>query len=157
MSDVHLLSDPTPGLTHVTVVCGARLPELGSWDVRAVTCAACLAPLDRGPGQAARTPAHTSRGAGVTEKQWLQQVITLARQRGYLVYHTHNSQKSAPGWPDVAFAKAASPLYLVELKTTHGQLSGHQRLWIDTLRQTTGLVVEVWRPDDWDTVLEVLR
>jgi hypothetical protein len=70
MPDIHLLSDPTAGLAHVTVVCGARLPERGTWDRRAVTCAACLAP----------PPARVSSGSVLTEKQWLQQVRMYARE-----------------------------------------------------------------------------
>lgn len=145
---VHLLTQPRGDLRQVGIVCGALDATCATWLREGVTCVACLAP--------APTRAHASSSTGVTEKQWLQQVSTLARSRGYLVYHTHNSQKSASGWPDLALAKADSPLYLVELKTNHGAFRGHQRLWIDTLRQTTGLVVEVWRPEQWDQVVQVL-
>jgi hypothetical protein len=149
---VHLLTGG-PDLRQCAIACGARLAQCASPDLRQVTCPACLAPPCRRTVNASMPSGHTS---GLTEKAWLQQVIALARQRGYLVYHPHNSQKSAPGWPDVVLARAGSPLYLIELKTTHGALSGHQRHWLETLRRTDGLVVEVWRPEDWDTVVQVL-
>lgn len=153
---MHLLLGPPGDWSQCTIACGQPEGQDATWDRALFTrmarqgraCPTCLS-LSHDP-----QPAGT---CGVSEKQWMQQVLTLARQRGYVAYHPFRSQKSAPGWPDLALAKAGSPLYLVECKTNLGALSGHQRHWLATLRQTTGLVVAVWRPADWPTILEVLR
>lgn len=81
----------------------------------------------------------------------------LARQLGYLVYHTHNSQGSDPGFPDLVLLKGRRVVY-VELKTQSGRLSAAQREWLEGL-QAAGEEVHVWRPSDWfdGTIEEVLR
>ena len=154
MSTVHLLTDPTPGLTHVPVVCGARLPELGSWDRRAVTCAACLAPLDRGPGPAAQTRAPVSRG--LTEKQLLEQARSYARTQGWMTYHTLRSTGSEAGWVDLVLLRGPV-LHLAELKGAGGKLTTAQEQWITGLRQVREVHTHVWYPTDWGTIRELLR
>lgn len=143
---VHLLTDHTPGLTHVTVVCGARLPEYGAWDPRAVTCAACLAP--------SQTSAQARRG--VSEKAWLQRVRALARTHGWLTYHPLQSQGSEPGWVDLVCLKPPV-LVLAELKTAQGRLTPHQRQWLESLRQVTTVSTHLWRPDDVEAITQLLR
>ena len=153
----HLLTHPLHSPVN-GAVCGERLFTAATDTPTRVTCPQCLAgtrPHDA-RGQTRLTPGRPLPGIQ-SEKQWLQQVLTVAREHHWLAYHTRNSQQSAPGWPDVALARAGSPLYLVELKTSLGHLSGHQRHWLETLLQTSGLVVDVWRPGDLETILEVLR
>lgn len=148
MPAVHLLTDPTPGLTHVTVVCGARLPERGTWDVRAVTCAACLAPP--------RPAAHASSAPGVTEKAWLQQVRSLAHTNQWLTYHTLRSTGSEPGWVDLVLLRPPV-LRLVELKVPGGRVTPQQQRWRDGLGQVDQVHTHLWYPADLPAVLEVLR
>jgi hypothetical protein len=143
MPDIHLLSDPSAGLTHVTVVCGARLPERGTWDHRAVTCPACLTPQ----------PARVS--SGLTEKQWLQQVRTVAHTHGWETYHTLRSEGSEHGFPDLVCLKPPV-LLLVELKSTQGSLTPSQRHWLEALAQVTTVQAHLWKPEHWDRVLQVL-
>ena len=62
--------------------------------------------------------------AAVTEKQFMQQVIELARVLGFKVYHTHDSRRSQSGWPDLAMVKTGR-LVLAELKS--GAWARHYR------------------------------
>ena len=36
----------------------------------------------------------------LTEKEWMAQGVSLARQMSWKRYHTYRSDRSEPGWPD---------------------------------------------------------
>lgn len=59
----------------------------------------------------------------LTERQFMQQVVDLARLGGWRVYHPWVSIRSAPGYPDLTLAKAGEPLLFCELKTDTGALT----------------------------------
>ena len=84
-------------------------------------------------------------------------VVKLARSNDWLWYHTHDSRRSPSGFVDGVLAKAGQPLYLVELKTDTGQVTPAQLAWLTALAACTGVVAEVWRPEDWPTIVEALR
>lgn len=93
----------------------------------------------------------------LTESQFLQQVRDLAKLTGWETYHTHNSQRSEPGWPDLVLASATQRRVLfVELKTAVGRVSTHQQKWLDLLAGC-GLESAVWRPADLPEIALVLR
>lgn len=73
-------------------------------------------------------------------------VIDLAKLRGYLCYHTHDSRRSAPGFPDLVFARR-DRLVFAELKSDKGRLSDAQSKWLATL-VLFGAEVHIWRPAD---------
>src|SRR5262245_2047627 len=50
-----------------------------------------------------------------TEKRFMQTVIDYARLRGWLVYHALDSRGSAPGFPDLVFARDGDVVF-AELK-----------------------------------------
>jgi len=80
-----------------------------------------------------------------------------ARLCGWLVYHTFNSSKSDPGFPDLVLVRDGRIVY-AELKTEKGRLTKHQRDWLKAL-DDAGQEVYVWRPSDWDhgRIQEVLK
>jgi hypothetical protein len=81
----------------------------------------------------------------------------FAMQAGYLYYHTHNSQRSNPGYPDSALVHPdGGPLYLWELKSADGQVSLAQRRWLDALAKVTHVETGVYRPEDWATLQALL-
>ena len=81
------------------------------------------------------------------------QVITYARLNGYLTYHTHRSDRSEPGYPDLTLVRASPPdIVWVECKTERGRVSPAQQEWLDTLH-AAGADAYLWRPSDWDTVV----
>jgi len=58
------------------------------------------------------------------------------------------------GYPDLLLCKAGRLLFR-ELKSDTGRISDEQRAVLDTLREA-GADACVWRPRDWDEVVEVL-
>ena len=91
----------------------------------------------------------------VTERELLDAVRDACRWAGLLCYHTHDSRRSEPGWPDLVVV-GKSVLYR-ELKSDRGRLTPDQRTWLDRLSQA-GADADVWRPDDWpDRVLDEIH
>ena len=85
----------------------------------------------------------------VSEKALLSGVMKLARLKGWLAYHTHDSRHSPSGFPDLVLVRDGQIVF-VELKTRKGSLSPSQSQWIDALRKCAGAVqTYVWRPADW--------
>lgn len=113
--------------------------------------------------------------ASLTEDQLLTKVTDLARVRGWLTHHDRGDYRKCiqgdPGFPDLVLVRNRRIL-LVELKTSNGRLSVDQRKWFTALgavdgnksnpfRVTetadgSGLSVEVWRPDIFAMVEEIL-
>jgi hypothetical protein len=84
-----------------------------------------------------------------TEADFQQRIIQIAQASGWLVYHTHDSRRSQPGFPDLVLVHAGRRLTLFrELKKETGVLSPKQREWIHELTEA-GQDVAVWRPRQW--------
>jgi hypothetical protein len=90
----------------------------------------------------------------VSEKEWQQTIVDAARTLGFLCYHTFDSRKSTPGYPDLTLLKHGR-LIFVEVKTDKGVCSEAQQEWLTELSRT-GLEVYVWRPSDWDAIQGIL-
>lgn len=84
------------------------------------------------------------------EKQFQEQVIILARFLGWeLIYHTHRSDRSPAGFPDLVLVHPGQRRVIWrELKATKGRLSPAQRIWLDGLG-IAGQDAAVWRPTDF--------
>jgi hypothetical protein len=93
----------------------------------------------------------------LSEKVFAQQVVDLARLLGWSVYRTWLAVRSPAGFPDLVLAKPDRPLVLAELKSERGRLSPAQEQWLEVLRQVPGICVFVWRPSDWDAIVETLQ
>ena len=76
----------------------------------------------------------------IKEKQFQAQVI---KALGWLVYHTYDSRKCEPGFPDLVLVRDRT-MYR-ELKTEKGRLTKPQRKWGDALKKA-GEDYKVWRP-----------
>lgn len=79
-------------------------------------------------------------------------VLSLARLMGLLVYHTYDSRRSQPGFPDLVIVGPRGVLYR-ELKTINGRVSPDQQKWLAAL-QRAGQDAGVWRPDQWPDVIQ---
>ena len=89
----------------------------------------------------------------MTEKQWQSQVVQLAKQWGWRVFHPYLSIKSAP---DLHLShEARRQVIYAELKREKGKLTERQGEYLDHLR-ACGQQVFVWRPSDLDEVIEIL-
>ena len=82
-------------------------------------------------------------------------IIEVARLRGYLVYHTRDSRRSEPGFPDLVLAHPSKGVIFVECKTEKGKLSAAQIKWFETL-SVGGSDVWVTRPSTLDAMLKRL-
>ena len=89
-----------------------------------------------------------------SEKDFQQKVKDLARRLGYLTYHTYDSRRSDPGFPDLVLAKIPRVIW-IECKAEKGALTEAQWIWIDILKQC-GREVYVIRPSDWQSLVDIL-
>jgi len=82
----------------------------------------------------------------MSERQLQSAVVELAGWLGWMTYHTHDSRRSNPGFPDLVLVKGNTLLF-VELKSAKGRLTPEQTEWLRAL----GFVASVatWRPCDW--------
>jgi len=98
------------------------------------------------------------------EADWQEQVTDLARLHGWLYVHHRPARTEkgwrtpvqgplGKGWPDLVLVRER--VLFVELKRDGGGLRPEQVLVIDALR-AAGADVRVWRPRDWDEVVETL-
>lgn len=115
----------------------------------------------------------------MSEEELLRQILAYARQGGWLAYHTHDSRRSAEGFPDlVAVHPDQRRLIFAELKSATGRVASVQQEWIEALRGVLwnrgvatrvegpagavaaamghALLATVWRPADLDAAFEIL-
>lgn len=76
------------------------------------------------------------------------QVLALAFDLGWLAYHTYDSRRSQPGFPDLVLVHArAGRVVWRELKQQKEKPTAKQQEWLDALA-AAGQNVGVWRPSD---------
>lgn len=94
------------------------------------------------------------------EDDFQQQVVDLAGAYGFsLIYHTYDSRHSAKGFLDLVLAKEpprAPRIIYAELKVGRRQATPEQQRWIAALH-AAGQEVYVWRPDDFDLIVDILK
>ena len=91
-----------------------------------------------------------------SESEFQTELVKVAKRIGYRAYHTHDSRRSDPGWPDLVLAhRRTQRVLFVEFKTDSGQLSDDQAFWCGILA-AAGLEVYIWRFRDWDKALAIL-
>ena len=99
-------------------------------------------------------PANVPRQLRTTEAQFQTWVSRIARQAGWMVYHTKLSWGSTKGFPDLVLLRAGR-LIFAELKSDHGCASPEQERWLAELR-ATGAEVYLWRPAQVEDVFRCL-
>ena len=94
----------------------------------------------------------------MTEKEFMGQVVELAKLTGHLVYHTYDSRRSEPGFTDLVIVgkRSEKPLF-AELKVGRNGLSDAQREWGRTLSMCPGADYRIWRPRDWPEIESTLK
>lgn len=95
------------------------------------------------------------------ERDLQNNVIEMAERLGCMVYHTFDSRRSQPGFPDLVIVGKRRILY-VELKRQGKKLTPQQQSWREAVERTAqrgGHEYHLWRPLDWldGTVEEALR
>ena len=93
-----------------------------------------------------------------SEESFQRRVLELARCMGWsLRYHTFDSRKSAPGFPDLVLVRAPRVIF-AECKTDDAprELLGAQRLWMHALLRCPGVEYYLWRPRTWQEIERIL-
>ena len=94
----------------------------------------------------------------ITEKQFQSQVEQAARILGWLVYHTYDSRRCERGYPDLTMCHPVKRrIIFAELKSQRGRGRPEQYMWLTALDACPGVEVFMWRPSDWDEIVEILR
>ena len=88
-----------------------------------------------------------------TEKQFQAKVIQVARICHWAVYHTFDSRRSEPGFPDLCLVRER--VLFRELKTEKGRLTAYQIAWGKRLMDA-GSDFAVWRPSMLDEIYKEL-
>ena len=98
------------------------------------------------------------------EKDWQAKVVDLAKLLGYRIAHFRPAQTAKgwrtavtgdAGWPDLVLLRPPR-LILAELKVGT-PVRPEQQEWLDQLGSVPGVEAYVWRPADFDAVLDILR
>lgn len=101
--------------------------------------------------------AAAARSGRMTEAQLLAAVRKLARTCRWRAYHTHDSRRSEPGFPDLVLVSAdRRRVIYAELKTDTGRLTGEQEAWLRDLA-AAGCETAIWRPRHLPEIGGVLR
>lgn len=79
----------------------------------------------------------------MSEKQFQANIIALAKKSGWTVYHTYDSRRSEPGFPDLVLVRET--VLFREVKTNAGRLTAAQQAWGRKLA-AAGADYAVWRP-----------
>lgn len=91
----------------------------------------------------------------MTEREFQQRIVQVAGWYRWKVYHTYDSRRSEPGFPDLILCRPPE-LLAVEVKAERGRLSHAQREWLDRLG-ACGVECRVVRPVDWPDLLVRLQ
>ncbi len=90
----------------------------------------------------------------VGEGQFQSAVIALAKKNGWLVYHTFDSRRSEPGFPDLVLV--LNRVIFAELKSKEGRQTAEQANWADALVEAKA-EFHFWRPVDWPVIVRILE
>jgi VRR-NUC domain-containing protein len=104
-------------------------------------------PMNLSPGRALLL-------ATISEEEFLQHIINLAKVSHWFAYHTRDSRKSARGWPDLVLLRPPRAIF-VETKSATGVVSNQQK-YVLGLLQACGFDVRIWRPADEAEIESVL-
>ena len=100
-------------------------------------------------GGVTRDDYHAAIAKTMREDALLQHCKRAGAAVGWTVYHTHDSRRSDPGFPDLVLVHPRQKRVLYrELKAHRGQLRPAQIEWLNVLA-LAGQDVGVWRPTDW--------
>jgi hypothetical protein len=91
----------------------------------------------------------------ISEKEFQAAVKAEAKRRGWLGYHTHDSRKSEAGFPDLILLRETR-IIAAELKAEDGKTTAAQDKWLEAFMSAKAEVY-VWRPRDWQHIMETLQ
>lgn len=100
-----------------------------------------------------------------TEADWQTTVVDYAHLTGWLALHIPTTQDATgrhrtavaydgAGFPDLILTR--NRIIYAELKTQQGRLTPNQQTWRNALTKA-GAEYYVWRPSDWNQIIETLK
>jgi len=107
----------------------------------------------------------------ISESAWQKQVIEIAQYAGFRVAHFRGVrvqrkdgsvyyqtpvQAQGVGYPDLCMVKGNRLIY-AELKREGGKPTPEQVEWLEALSKVPGVECFLWKPSDYEVVLEVMR
>lgn len=92
---------------------------------------------------------------GPSEKELQADVIALLKLTGWIVYHTFDSRRSAPGFPDL-IAIRGRRLLALELKTASGKVTEDQYTWLKAFAGVDRVEAYVVRPENVDQLSAIV-
>ena len=107
----------------------------------------------------------------ISEQDFMNQVIELAHYLGWRVVHFRSVkvqrkdgsvfyqtpvQADGAGFPDVVMIRGER-IIVAELKTEKGKVTAKQEEWLDAFRATGRVEVFLWRPSDYEAIVDCLR
>ena len=90
-----------------------------------------------------------------SEKDFQAAVVKLAISHGWKVYHTYDSRRSEPGYPDLTMLRGRS-IVVAELKVEPNKPTAAQEKWLAAWKLTDAEVY-VWYPSSWREIVARLR
>ena len=91
-----------------------------------------------------------------SEKQFQSMCEYVFRSEGFLVYHTYNSRRSEPGFPDLVAVHPDRGIIFAELKMPKGKPSAAQTRWLEAIR-AAGHNAYLWYPSDFGEIQAIAR
>ena len=106
----------------------------------------------------------------ISERDFKNSIVTLARDLGWLVHHDLPSQRANGSWatatqgdsgfPDLVLVHpgdgARKPMVVfAELKTQRGKTTASQEQWLTALR-ACGQMAFIWRPSEMSAICQML-
>lgn len=96
----------------------------------------------------------------MSEKSFQGAIVEYAKLSGWAVYHTNDSRRSEPGFPDLVLVRGRR-LIFAELKNDTGRLRPEQIVWMQLLglvaKSARHVEVQLWRPTNWGEILDTLK
>ena len=92
----------------------------------------------------------------MNERELEADIKELAGVFHWQYYHTWRSIHSAAGFPDVVMVRGDRVIF-AELKSEKAKVSPRQQEWLDALTGTGKVEVYLFRPENWDRIVEILR
>jgi len=90
------------------------------------------------------------------EKHFQRRVVQLATLDRWVVWHTLDSTGTRAGELDLRMIRPPRVIF-AELKSQHGRVRLEQAQTIALLEHCPGVEAYLWRPSDWQQIVEVLR
>ena len=92
----------------------------------------------------------------ILEKDFLNNIVKLARLSGWLVYHTYDSRRSEKGYPDITMTRHGRIIF-AEVKREGEAPTVEQTIWLKTLAENENIEVYLWYPSEWENVESILK